>query len=152
MCHRGLRRPQSRPRLFLIGVKKGERLPKLPDATHGGSWERRATGSAERPHVTCAEAFDGMIADPEPEEVIRGQYGHLLPGIPPGQNYLYYTAEKGHADPQFRWRSRFWSFLLKLDPERPSPTIQAQPGPTSARSTGTTPAPPARGQAPVYLP
>ena len=24
---------------------------------------------------------------------------------------------------------RYWSFLLKLDPERPSPTIQAQPGP-----------------------
>jgi DNA (cytosine-5)-methyltransferase 1 len=29
----------------------------------------------------------------------------------------------------FRWRSRYWAFLLKLDPARPSPTIQAQPGP-----------------------
>jgi len=34
--------PQSRPRLFVIGVKKGERLPNHPDPTHGGSWERRA--------------------------------------------------------------------------------------------------------------
>ena len=30
---------------------------------------------------------------------------------------------------KFEWRSRYWSFLLKLDPARPSPTIQAQPGP-----------------------
>ncbi len=29
----------------------------------------------------------------------------------------------------FKWRSRYWSFLLKLDPLRPSPTIQAHPGP-----------------------
>ena len=48
---------------------------------------------------------------------------------PPGDNYLFYTAERGHPDPLFRWRSRYWSFLLKLDPNRPSPTIQAQPGP-----------------------
>ncbi len=39
--------------------------------------------------------------------------------------------------PQFRWRSRYWSFLLKLDPDRPSPTIQAQPGPNVGPSTGT---------------
>ncbi len=36
---------------------------------------------------------------------------------------------RGHPDPLFEWRSRYWSFLLKLSPERPSPTIQAQPGP-----------------------
>jgi hypothetical protein len=39
------------------------------------------------------------------------------------------TAQTHLAGPRFRWRSRFWSFLLKLDPARPSPTIQAQPGP-----------------------
>jgi site-specific DNA-cytosine methylase len=44
-------------------------------------------------------------------------------------SYLYYTAERRHPEPQFKWRSRYWSFLLKLDPGRPSPTIQAQPGP-----------------------
>ena len=49
--------------------------------------------------------------------------------IPPGENYLHYTAERGHPEPLFKWRSRYWSFLLKLDPNRPSPTIQAQPGP-----------------------
>ena len=29
----------------------------------------------------------------------------------------------------FEWRSRYWTFLLRLDPERPSTTLQAQPGP-----------------------
>jgi DNA (cytosine-5)-methyltransferase 1 len=120
--------PQSRPRLFVIGAEQGTPLPHHPEPTHGGSWERRTTGSSDRPHVTTGEALDGLAADPEPEEVLRGQYRHLLADIPPGDNYLHYTAERGHPDPQFRWRSRFWSFLLKLDPGRPSPTIQAQPG------------------------
>ena len=121
--------PQARPRLFVIGVPKGERLPEHPEATHGGSWERRHSGHAERPHVTTGEALAGLVADPEPEEVLGGQYAALLPGVPPGGNYLHYTAERGHPDPRFAWRSRYWSFLLKLDPDKPSPTIQAQPGP-----------------------
>lgn len=120
--------PQSRPRLFVIGARKGEPQPEHPVPSHGGSWERRATGNPERPHVTSGEALDGLVTDPEPEEVLRGRYKHLLADIPPGDNYLYYTTERGHPDPQFTWRSRFWSFLLKLDPTRPSPTIQAQPG------------------------
>jgi DNA (cytosine-5)-methyltransferase 1 len=120
--------PQSRPRLFVIGAERGSPLPDHPEPTHGGSWERRTTGHASRPHVTAGEALNGLTADPEREEVLRGRYRHLLADIPPGENYLFYTAERGHPDPQFRWRSRFWSFLLKLDPGRPSPTIQAQPG------------------------
>ncbi len=121
--------PQARPRLFIVGVRRGERVPELPQPTHGGSWERRATGSTERPHVTAGEALAGLVTDPEPSEVVRGTWGHLLPDIPPGENYLYYTAERGHPDPQFRYRSRYWSFLLKLNPDKPAPTIQAQPGP-----------------------
>jgi DNA (cytosine-5)-methyltransferase 1 len=121
--------PQARPRLFVIGVPKGEKLPEHPEASHGGSWERRHSGHAERPHVNTGEALEGLVTDPEPEEVLRGQYAHLLADIPPGQNYPHYTAERGHPDPRFGWRRRYWSFLLKLHPDRPSPTIQAQPGP-----------------------
>ena len=121
--------PQARPRLFIVGVRRGEVLPDLPEPTHGGNWEGRKTGNIERFHVTAGEALAGLITDPEPSEVIRGTWGHLLPDIPPGQNYLYYTAERGHPKPQFQYRSRYWSFLLKLDPDKPSPTIQAQPGP-----------------------
>ena len=120
---------QARPRLFVIGTEMGTRMPDHPEATHGGSWERRKTGHASRTHVTTGEVLAGVIADPEPGEVLRGQYAHLLADIPPGDNYLHYTEQRGHPTPLFEWRSRFWSFLLKLDPARPSPTIQAQPGP-----------------------
>ncbi|CAN5818153.1 DNA (cytosine-5-)-methyltransferase [soil metagenome] len=121
---------QLRPRLFVVGVPKGRRPPELPTPTHGGRWERRSTGDVgDRPHVTTGEALVDLVTMPEPEEVVRGRWGHLLPDVPPGGNYLHYTAKRGHPDPHFEWRSRYWSFLLKLDPTRPSPTIQAQPGP-----------------------
>lgn len=121
--------PQSRPRLFIIGVPKDEPAPQLPEPTHGGQWEGRVSGNPYRPHVTAGEALADLVTEPEPSEVVNGKYGHLLPAIPPGDNYLYYTAKRDHPDPQFTWRSKYWSFLLKLSPDKPAPTIQAQPGP-----------------------
>lgn len=121
--------PQARPRLFIVGARRRERLPDLPDPTHHGQWERRQTRGGPLPHVTAGQALEGLATAPEPEEVVRGRWAHLLAEIPPGDNYLYFTAERGHPDPVFEWRSRYWSFLLKLDPDRPAPTIQAQPGP-----------------------
>jgi DNA (cytosine-5)-methyltransferase 1 len=121
--------PQARPRLFIVGCRKGEKLPELPPPTHHGEWERRKTTGGPLPHVTTGEALDDLITEPELEEVVRGSWGHLLPEIPPGENYLHFTAERGHPNPIFDWRSRYWSFLLKLNPDRPSPTIQAHPGP-----------------------
>ena len=120
---------QSRPRLIVVGVPKGRPLPMLPEPTHGGRWERRHSGHETVPHVTAGDALRGLHCVPEEEENVGGRYGHLLPEIPPGDNYLYYTAKRGHPNPLFEWRSRYWSFLLKLDPARPAPTIQAQPGP-----------------------
>ena len=84
------------------------------------------------PHITTAEAIGDLAGRrdlAEATEHVNGGYGHLLPAIPPGDNYLFYTAKRGHPEPLFEWRSRYWSFLLKLDPKRASPTIQAQPGP-----------------------
>lgn len=121
--------PQLRPRLFIVGVPKGKKRPDLPEPTHGGRWERRTTGGGERPHVTTGEALGALRSTFEPEEVHRGRWAHLLAEVPPGGNYLHFTAERDHRDPVFQWRSRYWSFLLKLDPGRASPTIQAQPGP-----------------------
>ena len=121
--------PQLRPRLFVVGTPKGTRLPDLPEATHGGRWERRRTGDGKQDHMTTGDALAGLVTSPEPEEVVRGSWGHLLADIPPGDNYLHYTAKRGHPSPVFEWRSRYWSFLLKLSPNRPSPTIQAHPGP-----------------------
>ena len=121
--------PQARPRLFIVGTRGRDKLPDLPEPTHHGQWERRQTDGGPLPHVTAGEALAGLTTEPEASEVVKGKWGHLLPEIPPGENYLHFTTERGHPDPIFEWRSRYWSFLLKLDPERPSPTIQAQPGP-----------------------
>jgi DNA (cytosine-5)-methyltransferase 1 len=121
--------PQLRPRLFIVGARRGLPVPELPEATHGGRWERRQTGGGPRAHVTSGDALKGLSAPPEPEETLRGRWANLLPEIPPGANYLHFTPERGHPEPIFKWRSRYWSFLLKLDPDRPSPTIQAKPGP-----------------------
>jgi len=121
--------PQLRPRLFIVGARGRSRVPELPEPTHGGRWERRKTGATGTPHVTTGKALARLKTEPEPEETIRGSWGHLLPEIPPGENYLHFTAERNYSDPIFEWRSRYWSFLLKLDPKRSSPTIQAHPGP-----------------------
>lgn len=121
--------PQLRPRLFILGSRGRDPIPELPEPTHHGLWERRKTAGGPLAHVTAGEALEGLVTEPEAEEVVRGSWGHLLPEIPPGGNYLHFTAERGHPEPVFKWRERYWSFLLKLDPNRPSPTIQAQPGP-----------------------
>lgn len=123
--------PQNRQRLFVVGARDG-RLLGIPKATHWGEHERRARPPDAHhllPHVTAGEALRGLPTEPEPEEEVGGKYGHLLAEIPPGENYLHFTAERGHRKPLFKWRSRYWTFLLKLDPSRPASTIQGQPGP-----------------------
>lgn len=120
--------PQLRPRLFVVGTRKREPVPQLPEATHGGKWERRTTGRSDVPHVSVSQAFAGLKTEGEPGEEVGGKWGHLLPEVPPGDNYLFFTERRGYPNPIFKWRSRYWTFLLKLHPDRPSSTIQATPG------------------------
>lgn len=66
----------------------------------------------------------------EPEEsVIGGTYENELKEVPPGMNYKALTAWAGYPNPKFIADKRFWNFLLKLSPTKPSWTITAQPGP-----------------------
>jgi DNA (cytosine-5)-methyltransferase 1 len=124
--------PQLRKRLILYGML-GEDPPELPRATHSGWTEtKRVVDQNLLPYVTSRQAIGDLehrddLA--ETDEEVNGRYGHLLPEIPAGDNYLYFTEKRGHPEPLFRWRGRYWTFLLKLDPERPSTTIQSQPGP-----------------------
>lgn len=123
--------PQRRQRLFIVGSLDG--TPRFPLRSHGGPHETRRSWDRSLPaHVTTGESIGELAGRDdltEPEERVAGKYGHLLPEIPPGDNYLYYTEKRGHPEPLFGWRKRYWSFLLKLDPNQPAPTIQAQPGP-----------------------
>ena len=121
--------PQRRERTFVIGVIDGEKLH-FPGPTHAPPKSVAAQVGSLKPYVTCQEAIgdldDGTVGE---GESVGGRWGHLLPEIPPGRNYLYYTSHEKHPKPVFEWRSRFWSFLLKLDPNEVSWTIQASPGP-----------------------
>lgn len=124
--------PQLRKRLILYATH-GVEPPQFPQPTHSGWTENsRAVDAGLEPYVTSAQTIGDLAGRDdlaEPEEQVNGRYGNLLPDIPPGQNYLYFTERRGHPHPLFRWRSRYWTFLLKLDPGRPATTIQSQPGP-----------------------
>lgn len=124
--------PQLRKRFILYGML-GEDPPEFPAPTHSGWTEtRRVIDPNLAPYVTSREAI-GELEDrddlADPDEEVNGRYGHLLPKIPAGGNYLFFTEKRGHPEPLFEWRGRYWTFLLKLDPDRPATTIQSQPGP-----------------------
>ena len=115
--------PQFRERVFLIASKTGEAF-EAPEPTHGQS---------DRPesYRTAWDAIGDLDTLDWPAELaLSGKWAKLLPSIPEGENYLWHTPGGG-GEPLFGWRTRYWSFLLKLAKNRPSWTIQAGPGPAT---------------------
>ncbi|NTU70454.1 MAG: DNA (cytosine-5-)-methyltransferase [Coriobacteriia bacterium] len=120
--------PQLRRRVFVVGRRDGVPF-EFPTPTHGGISERHDSSDENlRPYVTARTAFKGLRTKAEPGEIADGAYGELLASVPPGHNYLWHT-DRGGGSPVFGWRKRYWTFLLRLEPGRPSTTVQAQPGP-----------------------
>jgi DNA (cytosine-5)-methyltransferase 1 len=120
--------PQLRKRVFIVGRRDGKAF-KFPEPTHAGPTETTRTWDLSKlPHVTSQQAFATLAAPPERGELVEGKYGELAAEIPGGQNYLWHTSRYGGRD-AFTWRSRYWTFLLRLAPDKPSSTLQAQPGP-----------------------
>jgi len=113
--------PQLRRRFFMVGAADGTEF-RFPDATHVES------GGQAEPYRTAWDALGDLREPDDPALAPRGKWAGLLPSIPEGHNYLWHT-ERGEGRPLFGWRTRYWSFLLKLAKARPSWTIQAQPGP-----------------------
>ncbi|MDX3185408.1 MULTISPECIES: DNA cytosine methyltransferase [Streptomyces] len=107
--------PQHRRRAIGIAYRDGAEV-RLPEATHEDSPIR---------------AWD-VLWDLEEKEKppATGQWAALLPSIPEGGNYLHLTA-RGEGEELFGWRTRYWSFLLKLAKDRPSWTLPASPGPST---------------------
>ncbi len=115
--------PQQRERLFLVGHQTGQEFL-FPRPTFGPD-------SVEgRPHVTAGEALNDIVDSEDIEALFLkdGKYSHLLPMVPPGSNYLHFTAKRGHPTPVFAYRSRFSDFLYKADPSHPIKTLIASPG------------------------
>ena len=120
--------PQLRRRVFVVGRRDGKAF-EFPSPTHSGwSEHTREFDRSLTPHVTSAEAFEGLDSWAGDDEFVEGSYGELASEVPPGQNYLWHT-DRYDGRNHFEWRSRYWTFLLRLDPARPSSTLQAQPGP-----------------------
>ncbi len=116
--------PQTRQRFICIGVKKSMADFKFPKQTHSDPTKPL---NGYKSWVTCGDILKDIDYDlPEDKKMEAGsKHKHLLKLVPPGDNYLFFTSERNHPKPLFKWRSRYWSFLLKLSPDRPSWTIQA---------------------------
>jgi DNA (cytosine-5)-methyltransferase 1 len=120
--------PQSRVRLFVLGLRGSK--PPFPMATHW--WGNRSEGGADLHPPETAGRWIADLDRPEleePSERSRGRWERHLREVPPGWNYKWHTAWAGHSKPSFVTETKYWSFLLKLSPTRPSWTIQASAGP-----------------------
>lgn len=121
--------PQKRKRIFIIGTK-GQFKREEPIKTHASDDKYKSLKL--KPYVTVGKIIEKFDDEKyfEPYEVTsNGTYYKELCAVPAGENYKALTAWAGYPDPKFVADKRFWSFLLKLSPDKPSWTITAQPGP-----------------------
>lgn len=110
--------PQHRRRAIVVAFRDEAAAELVLPTTHAGR------------HRTAWDA----IGDAQPTEVPAplGKYAELLASIPEGGNYQYLTARGAGPDSElFGYRTRFWSFLLKLAKDRPAWTLPASPGPST---------------------
>ena len=107
--------PQHRLRGIAVARRDGKAF-NFPAPTHAKKSLTAWDALADLPGVTWTPP--------------AGSWAELLPSIPEGSNYLYLTA-RGDGAELFGWRSRYWSFLLKLARDRPSWTLPASPGPST---------------------
>lgn len=115
--------PQVRERVFIIASRDGKRFT-FPEPTHG----LKGMAAGRQPYRTCWDAIGDLPELPNDEGLeASGKWAELLPTIPEGENYLWHT-RRGGGLPLFGWRTRYWNFLLKIAKDRPSWTLQAQPG------------------------
>jgi DNA (cytosine-5)-methyltransferase 1 len=118
--------PQKRQRIFVLGSRRKAPIAPLPTHAKEGDEDSdlppaRGVGPVIRPYSSARFFEEG--------EVVEGRWAEHLQEIPAGWNYKFLTAWAHHPKPVFEAETRFWNFLLKLDPKAPSWTINANPGP-----------------------
>lgn len=107
--------PQNRRRAVVIATRT-DREFHFPGETHKGC-----------PMTAWDALWD---APPEDKPMMSGKWADLLPSVPEGMNYMHFT-DRGDGPHLFGYRTRYWSFLLKLCRDRPSWTLPASPGPAT---------------------
>lgn len=105
--------PQTRRRFFLVAFRDGLEFH-FPEPTHEGA------------PITCWDAIGSLAKKKRGDLALKGRWANLLPSIPEGKNYLWHT-NRGGGDRLFGWRTKYWSFLLKLAKNEPAWTIPAHP-------------------------
>lgn len=119
--------PQMRERFILIAARDGSNfnfpIPRFRDPADAP----QLPGCDLPPFRTAWDALADVGPVPGEKLQMQGSWSELLPSIPEGNNYLWHT-NRGGGLSLFGWRRRYWQFLLKLAKNRPSWTIQAQPG------------------------
>lgn len=116
--------PQQRERLFIVGHKL-EKPFQFPQPIYGPD------SSDKKPYISVRQAiYDLTFSESDKNETLfeGGKYSNLLPLVPPGGNYLHFTAKRGYPKPIFAYRSRFSDFLYKANPDTPVKTLIASPG------------------------
>lgn len=119
--------PQIRKRIFIFGVRGADHPIPEPRRTHS------ANPDDNLPLHVGVGKFIKPFARPqffEPSEMVNGgTYENELRHVPPGSNYMALSKLTDYDGRTFRSGGRFWNFLYKLHPDKPSITIAAQPGP-----------------------
>ncbi len=116
--------PQQRERMFIVGHKMDH--PFLyPKPVFGPD------SIEQKPYISVGKAIEDIPfteQDRQETSFAGGKYSELLPLVPPGENYLHFTAKRGYPEPIFAYRSRFSDFLYKANPDTPVKTLIASPG------------------------
>lgn len=115
--------PQHRERVLVVGDRGGIEF-KFPEPMYG------ASKKGFHPYRTAWDAIGDLQDEGDSSLKPNSYWVDLLSSIPEGKNYLHHT-DRGDGKPLFGWRTRYWSFLLKLSKKRPSWTITATPGPAT---------------------
>lgn len=115
--------PQQRERMIMVGHKLDQDFL-FPRPLFGPDSKNKL------PYITAGEALHEINEDEKKDDLIlnSGKYAHLLPLVPPGENYLFFTAKRGYPNPVFAYRSRFSDFLYKANPAAQIKTLIASPG------------------------
>lgn len=119
--------PQARRRLFIVAEREGRDFF-APAVTH---FAPDCVPIGGQPYLTAWDAIGGLCDERDGEGLrCTGRWADLLPSIPEGSNYYHHTPI-GKGVPLFGYRTKYWSFLLKLAKNRPSWTLSATPGPAT---------------------
>jgi DNA (cytosine-5)-methyltransferase 1 len=123
--------PQTRSRLFIVGLRSRRASPNLPSPTNWWLTTPPTLRKKLLPPETAGRWISDLRDTATMEERIdsAARWAEHLKEIPPGWNYKHFTEWAGHDRPIFVTETRYWNFLLKLTPYRPAWTIQASPGP-----------------------